>query len=214
MEQIIERRRLASPCVTPQALAFSGRQVWLSSRDLGRLYRMEAENWRVMEEIEPPGVVWAAVSLGEELRLTIGEGADDDRFVYRYTPQAGFEKLFACPEFAGSYLSFDGEHLYLSQWYNQRILKLDPAGKILGEIKVGAEVCGHVFARGSLYVLRGVEKPEEAWRMASVDLRAEAPVVTDLVTVPFASRSLAFDGENFWSNHRAANETVEFALPR
>jgi len=175
---------------------------------------MDAENWQVMEEIEPPGVVWAAVSLGEELRLTIGEGANDDRFVYRYTPQAGFEKMFACPEFTGSYLSFDGEHLYLSQWYKQRILKLDPAGKILGQIKVGAEVCGHVFVRGSLYVLRGVEKPEEAWRIASVDLRPEAPVVTDLATVPFASRSLAFDGENFWSNHRAANETMVFALPR
>ena len=31
--------------------------------------------------------------------------------------------------------------------------------------------------------------------------------------VPFAARSLAFDGAKFWSNHRVANETVSFTLP-
>ena len=213
MDRIIEKRRLASPFVTPQALAFQGKQLWISSRDLGRLYQIEVENWQVMKEIESPGKVWAAVSLGEEMRLTIGEGPDDDRCIYRHAPGGGFERLFACPEFTGSYLSFDGEHLYLSQWYQKRILKLDPAGKVLGEIAIGAEICGHVFAGGSLYVLRGVEQPDEVWRIAKVDLCQKTPVIADLATVPFACRSLAFDGVNFWSNHRASNETVCFALP-
>jgi len=35
----------------------------------------------------------------------------------------------------------------------------------------------------------------------------------DIAKVAFASRSLTFDGENFWSNHRAANEIVSFRLP-
>ncbi len=211
---IAESRRLASPCRTPQALAWQAGHFWLSSRDLGSLYRVEPERWEVLEEIKPPGVVWAAVSLGDEMRFTVGEGASDDRFVYRYRPQEGFEKLFACPDFTGSYLSFDGNSLYLSQWYKQRILQLDAEGQLVAEIAVGAEICGHVFARGTLYVLRGVEHPDESWRLARVELAGKTPVVTDLATVPFACRSLAFDGERFWTNHRAADEVVAFTWPQ
>ena len=39
------------------------------------------------------------------------------------------------------------------------------------------------------------------------------PKVQDLARVPFACRSLTFDGANFWTNHRAANEIVSFAQP-
>jgi hypothetical protein len=61
--------------------------------------------------------------------------------------------------------------------------------------------------------LRGVETPNEDWRIAHLDPREEMPKVQDLARVPFACRSLTFDGENFWTNHRAANETVAFMLP-
>jgi hypothetical protein len=61
--------------------------------------------------------------------------------------------------------------------------------------------------------LRGAEKPEEDWRIARFDLREEKPEITDLAKIPFACRSLTFDGTNFWSNHRAANETISFRLP-
>ena len=121
--------------------------------------------------------------------------------------------MFACPEFTGSYLSFNGEHLFLSQWYKQRILKLDASGNILRVIDVGAEICGHVFVDGLIYVLRGKEQPHEDWHIARLDPRQETPEVKDIAVVPFACRSLTFDGANLWTNHRAANETVSFALP-
>ena len=185
----------------------------MSSRDLGTLCRLDVDDWKVVEEIDPPGVVWAAVPAKDGCRFTIGKGLNDDRYVYRYADGEGFVKLFACPDFTGSYLSFDGEHLYLSQWYKERILKMDQEGKVLREIKVGAEICGHTFVAPFIYVLRGREKPEETWRIARLDPREENPQVEDLATVPFASRSLAFDGERFWSNHRAGNEVVSFRLP-
>ena len=50
-------------------------------------------------------------------------------------------------------------------------------------------------------------------RIARIDPRQETPEVIDLAVVPFACRSLAFDGANFWTNHRAANEIISFALP-
>jgi len=232
---IKERKRFRSPTVTPQALAWDGKQLWLSSRDLGFLYRLNADGSKISEEIDPPGVVWAAVATNGSVHVTIGKGTNDDRYVYRYDAKNGFTKLFACPDFAGSYLSFAGESLYLSQWYQQRILKMDKDGTAVGKIDIGAEICGHTFANGALYVLRGTEnvprpmyadgpptadhfkagakEGEEQWWIARVNLQDGKSDVVDVAKIPFAARSLTFDGDNFWSNHRAANETVCFSLP-
>ena len=95
---------------------------------------------------------------------------------------------------------------------------MDDKGNIQRQINVGAEICGHTFVDGLIYVLRGrenkgVPNKAEEWRIARLDPREESPTVEDLAAIPFASRSLTFDGQRFWSNHRAANETVAFAVP-
>jgi hypothetical protein len=212
---ITERRRLASPAPTPQALTWHDHALWLGSRDLRRIYGIQVKSWTVFEEIDAPGIPWSAVSTGADLWLTIGEGAEDDRYLRRYLPSKGFSETerIPCPELTGSYLSYDGEHLYLSQWYKHRILKLDAKGNIIREIAIGAEICGHVFVDGLIYVLRGTEQGEGDWRIARLDPRQETPHIEDLARVPFQCRSLAFDGELFWTNHREANETISFALP-
>jgi hypothetical protein len=213
--QIIEKRRLPSPATTPQALAWDGKKnvLWMGSRDLRRIYAIDPIKWEVLQEVEPPGIPWAAVAINGEVRFTIGEGADDDRYVYRYTPGAGFSKMFACPEFTGSYLSFDGRNLYLSQWYKHRILKFHANGNVIRQIDVGAEICGHAFAHGSIYMLRGQEQPDENWRIARLDPREKKPEIKDIAIVPFACRSLTFDGERFWSNYRAKDTIISFTLP-
>jgi hypothetical protein len=205
IEKVIENRRLASPATTPQALAWDSRNktLWMGSRDLRRIYAIDPEN----------GIPWAAVALDSELRFTIGEGADDDRYIYRYTSESGFSKMFACPEFTGSYLSFDGKNLYMSQWYKKRVLMFDDQGNVIREINVGAEISGHTFANGSLYVLRGQEQPNEDWRIARVNPQEETPAIEDIAVVPFASRSLTFDGDLFWSNYRAKDTIISFTLP-
>lgn len=190
----------------------------MSSRDRGTLHRIDVDSWKIVEELDPPGVVWAAVATNDGWSYTIGKGLNDDRYIYRYAVGDGFTKLFACPDFEGSYLSFDGEHLYLSQWYKERILQLDAEGNTLREIAVGAEICGHTFVDGMIYVLRGKENkgvPDKAeeWRIARLDPAQKAPQVEDLATIPFQCRSLTFDGKQFWTNHRAANTIIAFALP-
>jgi hypothetical protein len=215
LSTIIERGRFPSPAAAPQALAWSGGKLWMGSRDLRRIYVIDPREWEVLEEKEPPGIPWAAVATNGTLCFTIGEDPDDDRYIRRFVPKVGFseEDKIACPEFTGSYLSYDGKHLYLSQWYKHRILKLDAGGNISRVIDIGAEVSGHAFVDGMIYVLRGTEQSGESWTIARLDPREENPVVKDIAVVPFACRSLTFDGANFWSNHRAANEIVSFALP-
>jgi outer membrane protein assembly factor BamB len=210
---ITERGRFPSPAPAPQALAWDGNKLWMGSRDLRRIYAIDSENGTVLKQQEAPGIPWAAVALNGELRFTIGEDPDDDRYVYRYTPEQGFSKIFACPDFTGSYLSFDGNNLYLSQWYKKRVLKFDDKGNVIREIDVGGEICGHTFANGSLYVLRGQEQPNEDWRIARVNLQEETSDPEDIAVVPFACRSLTFDGELFWSNYRAKDTIIPFALP-
>ena len=211
------QRRMGSPTITPQALAWDGKHLWMSSRDLGTLYKIDIGTWKVVEEIDPPGVVWAAALTNDGWRFTIGKGLNDDRYIYRYVPSEGFTKLFACPDFTGSYLSFDVEHYYFSQWYKGLIHEVDDSGRVFRTIDVGAEICGHTFVDGTLYVLRGRENKDvlnktEEWRIARLDPSGEAPEVDDLAMIPFASRSLTHDGEEFWSNHRVANETISFTI--
>ncbi len=186
----------------------------MGSRDLRRIYAIDLASWKVREELEAPGIPWAAVSEGKALCFTLGEGADDDRYLRRFVPGTGWSESdrIACPEFTGSYLSYDGEHLYLSQWYEHRILKLDRNGKILGIVDVGAEISGHTFVDGMIYVLRGTEQDGEDWRIARFDPRSDNPELEDLATLPWQCRSLAWDGEQFWSNHRAADRIVRFTM--
>jgi hypothetical protein len=212
---IIEGGRFPSPAPAPQALAWDGNKLWMGSRDLRRIYVIDRKTWEVFDEKEPPGIPWAAVATNRTLRFTIGEGPNDDRYIRRFVPDVGFSEAdkIACPEFTGSYLSYDGENLYLSQWYKHRILKLDANGNIVRVIDVDAEVSGHAFVDGMVYVLRGTEQNGESWTIARLNPREEKPEVKDIAIMPFACRSLTFDGTNFWSNHRAANEIVSFALP-
>ena len=208
-------KRRAAPALTPQALALHEGNLWMGSRDLRRVYVVDPISWVVREEFEVPGIPWAAVSVGDALWFTLGEGAEDDRYLRHYVPGRGFSQRapIACPDFTGSYLSYDGEFLYLSQWYKGLILRLDQSGNIVREFQLGMEICGHTFVDGIFYVLRGTEAGEESWRIARFDPSDSSPAVVDLAAIPFQSRSLAFDGELFWSNHRAANETVSFQLP-
>lgn len=212
---IVEHQRLTSPAITPQALVWHDGILWMGSRDLRRIYALDPENWSVREEIEAPGIPWAAVSAGGALWFTLGEGPEDDRYLRRFVPGSGFgtSDRIACPEFTGSYLSYDGAHLYLSQWYKHRILRLDEKGEIIRVFAIGAEICGHTLVNGMFYVLRGTELDGEDWRIARFDPRQENPLVEDLARVPFQCRSLTFDGEHFWSSHRAAGEIVSYTLP-
>jgi hypothetical protein len=44
----------------------------MGSRDLRRIYAIDAQEWTVLEEKEAPGIPWAAVAVNDSLRFTIG----------------------------------------------------------------------------------------------------------------------------------------------
>lgn len=213
MNDIKELLRLPAPAPRPQALACDGTTLWMGSLETQRLYAIDTEHWTVGQEAQAPGKPYGITVVGDELRVLCGMPENDDRFVYRFVPGHGFKERFACPEDTGSQLSYDGEFLYMSQWYKRRILELDAQGNVLREIPLEHEVCGQVIVDGVFYAITVEDEKTTDYWLTRVDARGENVESTDLVRIPFAARALAFDGERFWTNHRENHEIVAFAKP-
>jgi hypothetical protein len=214
MNDVTELRRLPSPAPAPQALGFDGAELWLSSRETRRMYAIDPNTWAARDEGEAPGTPYGLTVAGDELRVVCGEAPDDNRFIRTFIPGTGFHaQRIACPDDAGSYLGFDGDELLLTQWYNKRILTVDDAGATGTTIAVPHEICGCVVVHGRIYLVTTDDEETNDYFLTRVDARGETPVIDDLARIPFPARSLAFDGERFWTNHRAANEVVAFAPP-
>ena len=212
MKDVIETRRLPSPAPRPQALASDGENLWMGSIETSRLYKIDPLHWTVLEESAAPGKPWGMTVVGNELRVVCGEGTEDDRYVRRFVPGHGFksEKL-ACPDFTGSQLSFDGSRLFLSQWYNKRIIPINGAFDASGAIALQHQICGQVIANGTHYALTTDDEDSQEYWITLLD--RETGAQNDLARVPFAARALAFDGRQFWTNHREQHEIVAFELP-
>jgi hypothetical protein len=215
MNDISELLRLPSPAPRPQALAYDGTVLWMGSIETRRLYAIDPSKWTLVDETQTTVLPWGMTVVGDELRVVCGEGAEDDRYVRRFIPGHGLrdDGRFACPEHTGSQLSYDGDFLYLSQWYRRRILQLDDAGRVLREIPLNHQVCGQVIVSGKFYLVTTEDESTNDYWLTRVDAHGEKPVCEDLARIPFGARSLTFDGERFWTNHRENNETVAFAHP-
>lgn len=213
MHAISELSRLPSPAPLPQALAFDGQLLWIGSIELNRIYAMDPVHWTIREEAPLPGKPWGATAVGGELRVLCGEPPDDNRFIRQFIPGHGIRTsgAIACPDDAGSHLSYDGTHLYLSQWYNKRLLELDSAGNPLRALAAPHGICGQVFAHGAFYLLCTDDEEHGPYLITRLD--PDSGKAEDVASVPFHARALAFDGTRFWTNERAANQTVSFTLP-
>lgn len=215
MKTIRELQRRASPAPKPQSLAWDGARLWMGSRETRRLYAIDLATWTVSSESPAPGTPWGLTAIGGELWVLCGETAEDHRIIRRYHPGRGFDAKFAlpCPDDCGSHLSYDGQTLVLSQWYPKKLIALSAAGEVGRVIQSPHGICGQVFVQGCFYlVTTDAEETTDYW-LTRVDPRPATPMIEDLARIPFAARGLAYDGRNFWTNHREQNQIVSFAHP-
>jgi hypothetical protein len=202
---------LPSPAPRPQSIAFDGEKLWMGSIETCRLYALDPRQWTLIEEDTAPGKPWGMTVVGDELRVICGEGDEDDRIIRRFVPGHGFKSHDAlpCPDDTGSQLSYDGSWLYVSQWYNKRILGLDDMGKIMREIDVPRGICGQCYVDGTFYVLTTDDEDGQDYFIGKVTQNGHGEY-EELARIPFAARALAYDGSRFWTNHREANQIVAF----
>jgi hypothetical protein len=215
LPEIVEFQRLPAPAPRPQALAFDGETLWMGSLETRRIYAIDPHTWGARDEGEAPGTPFGLAVVGDELRAICGETADDHRFVRRFIPGHGWPSAgrFACPDDTGSYLGFDGDRLYITQWYRQQIVSVDETGRVGTTIAVPHGICGCVVVEGRFFLATTDDEATTDYWLTRVDARGATPVITDLARIGFAARSLAFDGERFWTNHREKNEIVAFEPP-
>jgi hypothetical protein len=215
MVDVEELLRLPSPAPRPQSLAFDGSSLWMGSRETRRIYALDPSTWTLRDEADAPGTPWGMTVVGDELRVLCGETDEDTRIIRRFVPGHGFktQEAVPCPDDTGSQLSFDGERLYVSQWYRKRILSLDDAGRVGSTIPVPHGICGQVIVAGRFFCVTTDEEASDEYFLTVVDARGEIPVAHDVARIGFPARALAFDGERFWTNHREADQIVAFKNP-
>ncbi|MDQ2908942.1 MAG: hypothetical protein M3R44_06275 [Candidatus Eremiobacteraeota bacterium] len=215
MEIVEEVLRLPSPAPKPQSLAFDGTLLWMGSRETRQLYALDPKTWTVREEAAAPGTPWGMTVVGDELRVLCGQGDDDTRIIRRFIPGHGFKgnDVVPAPGGTGSQLSYDGDRLYVSQFYNRKIISLDDRGTVGTTVTLGHDICGQVVVGGCFYCVTTDDENSDDYWLTRVDARKGTPAMSDLARIPFAARALAYDGERFWTNHRDADQIVAFKAP-
>ena len=213
LDAIDELQRIPAPCPAPMGLACDGTDLWIASYETHRLYGMRRETGRVFEEAAVPGTPYGMTVTGDALRVVVGDD-NDDRWMRKYIMGKDFKsEKIRCPELTGSFLAYDGDRLYLSQRDNQVILELDETGTVLRTIPVPRQITGMVVVAGRFYLVTTESRESDDYRLLCLDARKENPEVHELASIPFAARSLGFDGTKFWTNCRAENTIVAFAKP-
>lgn len=217
MENIRELHRLDSPFPKPQALFVDGATLWMSSRETKRFYAVERATWRATWEIPVPDAdtVWGVTRQGETLYVVCGVDAVDvdARRIRRVQPGAGFDPSFVlpCPEGMGSHLSHDGASLVLSQWYPQKLIALRDDGTPGRVWRTPHQVVGHCFVAGFFFLATTTDEESDEYFLERLDPRTGD--CQALARIGFPARALAFDGVNFWTNHRERNQVVCFTAP-
>jgi len=215
MTTITELQRRASPFPKPQAIYVDGGTLWLSSRQTKKVYALDRSSWQVTWECAVPAgdTVWGITKVGEEFYVVCGVDAVDvdSRRIRRLRPGVGFDPAFSlpCPDGMGSHLSHDGTSLVLSQWYPQKLISIGTDGKPGRVLEVPRQVVGQCFAGGVFYLATTTNEESDDYFIERFDPATGGCEM--LAKLGFSARGLAFDGMNFWTNHREQNEIVAFA---
>ena len=215
MNDVHELQRRPSPAPKPQSLAWDGSTLWMGSRETKIIYALNPVTWTVGWQTAAPGTPYGMTVMNGELRVLCSETADDHRIIRRCLPGKGFDTKFAlpCPDDTGSQLSFDGHSLIVSQWHPKKLIVLGADGQGQRTIAIPHEICGQVFVGGFIYLVTTDDEDTTDYWLTRVDPRPAVAKIDDLARIPFAARALAFDGKNFWTNHREQNQIVSFVKP-
>ncbi|MBC7369484.1 MAG: hypothetical protein H7343_22170 [Undibacterium sp.] len=204
-----------APFPKPQAITVDGGALWLSSRKTKRLYNLDRATLAVTWECAVPDndTVWGATKVGDDVYVVCGaDAADvDARRIRRVRPSVGFDPAFSvpCPDGMGSHLSHDGTSLVLSQWYPRKLISIGADGKPGRVFTAPHQVVGHCFAQGAFYLATTTDEGSNDYFIERLDPATGKCEM--LARLGFSARGLAFDGANFWTNHREVDQVVTFA---
>jgi len=62
---------------------------------------------------------------------------------------------------------------------------------------------------GTFYIISADDEFENL-QLATLDVAVSHPALAPVAAIPFDARSLAFDGDAWWTSHREASQIVSF----
>jgi hypothetical protein len=207
--------RYASPVRGPQGLAWDGTTMWVTSAANGRLYALDPQAWSIQGEFVPPAEALGITATGTDFRLILAPAIEepdpelDHRYVYRFSPEAGFAECFLCPDNSGSFLAHANGTLYLSQAWDKKLIELDERGAAVRELHLRRRPVGVTIVDGAFY-LATVDDEWNDGRIERLSVDADPASIETLRSLPFKPRSVAFDGERFWTADRNNHAIVSF----
>lgn len=207
---ITEIDRKQATCKEPHAIATDGKTLWVSSRKTWLVDVIDRAQWRKTGELAPPAMAWGMTFADGDVVMTCGDFDTEDRRIVRFHDGMHKGMPIVCPDGTGSHLAFDGKHILLGQWYLQKVNVLDEDGNVTRTYGSPHQVCGIVVKGGQIFALGTDDENTDDYFITSIDMATGE--ARDLASVPFKARSLAWDGEAFWTNHREADQTVRFSL--
>lgn len=191
--------------------------MWVTSAANGRLYSLDPKTWSIRREFVPPHEALGVTYTGSDFRLILAPAIDepdledDRRYVYSFTPDAGFTECFPCPGFSGSFLAYADGTLYLSQAWDKKLIALDERGTPLREVQLERRPVGMTIVKGGFY-LATVDDDWVDGQLQRLGVQAEASSIETLQSFPFKPRSVVYDGERFWTADRNNHAIVSFTL--
>ena len=205
----------ASPVPRPQGLAWDGATMWMTSAANGRVYAIDPQTWSIQREFIPPAEALGITYTGSDFRLILAPAIDepdldhDIRYVYAFSPEAGFAKRFVCPDNSGSFLAYANGTLYLSQAWDKKLIELDERGAAVREVHLERRPVGMTIVGTSFYLVT----VDDEWvdgRFNRLGIDDDAASIQALCSFPFKPRSVAFDGKHFWTADRDNDALVSF----
>ncbi len=212
-----ELARYASPVKGPQGLAWDGAAMWLTSAASGCLYMLDPETLTIRREFVPPFPALGITHAASGFRLILAPAIDesdldlDHRYVYAFSPDAGFSKCFVCPRGSGSFLAYRSGTVYLSQAWDKKLIELSETGIALREVQLSRRPVGMTIV-GAHFYLATVDEEWGDGRLDRLGIDADASSIESVRSFPFAPRSVAFDGDKFWSADRNNHALVSFTI--
>jgi hypothetical protein len=215
MKAITELQRRTAPLPKPQAIFVDGGTLWLSSRQTRKFYAVDRKTLAVTWECAVPAgeTAWGATKLGDDIYVVCGVDVVDvdTRVIRRVRPGVGFDPAFSlpCPDGMGSHISHDGTSLVLSQWYPQKLISIGAYGQPGRVLNSPHQVVGHCYAQGAFYLATTTDEESNDYFIERLDPATGKCEM--LARLGFSARGLAYDGTNFWTNHREADQIVMLA---
>lgn len=210
---IRELRRYKTSLPEPQGLAVLGPQLLVSFRPNRVIHTLDLAASRLGDWTTTPDTAIGLAASKDRVWAVCGYGPDEDRHVFEYDLDGRqLRDPVRCPDGTGSYVTYDGNDLYLSQWYNRRVFKSTGDSGFEPLLTAQRGICGIAAVDGSLTLLTTSDENTDDYFLERFDPSGAAAGGFDLAIVPFRARSLVWTGSEFLTNHREAGEIVAFSL--